>query len=227
MPVVPCTAQWGARCSCDVPSQHRPCYGAGEGAGCGFRGCHVGDPGHLLLTPGFAICLGLSPTSPCRKGRKKVAPDGVKLVDEVRAHFGGRISSEGGLGSQPSLRVSVPPWQALLCQTQLRSLSKSDTKLHELYRVKVRDDGEWPWSRGSPTAGGLWQLPTVPLLPREYIMSRTDVTRCWHCAGTGVGACCIPSFPLLSHSPASGQPGSPLSHSPWRGIPAQLWPPAP
>lgn len=63
----------------------------------------VGDLGHLLVTPGFAICLGLSPTSPCRKGRKKVAPDGVKLVDEVRAHLGGRISSRGwsGLSAQP------------------------------------------------------------------------------------------------------------------------------
>lgn len=29
----------------------------------------------------------------------------------------------------------------------------------------------------------------------------------WHCAGTGVGACCIPSFPLLS-SPAVQRPAS-------------------
>lgn len=42
-----------------------------------------------------------------------------------------------------------PPLQSLLRQTQLRSFSKSDTKLHELYRVKARDDSEWPLSRGS------------------------------------------------------------------------------
>lgn len=103
VPVVPCTAQWGAGCNCDVPSQHRPCCGAGEEAGCGFWECHTGDPGHQLLTPGFAICLGLSPTSTCRRGRKKVAPDGVKLVDEVRAHFGGQDQPWGwsGLSAQP------------------------------------------------------------------------------------------------------------------------------
>lgn len=60
-------------------------------------------PGTPAPHPGFAICLGLSPTSPCRKGRKKVTPDGVKLVDEVRAHLGGRISPGGcsELSAQP------------------------------------------------------------------------------------------------------------------------------
>lgn len=44
----------------------------------------------------------------------------------------------------------MSPLQSLLRQTQLRSLSKSDTKLHELYRVKARDDGECPWRRQGP-----------------------------------------------------------------------------
>uniref|UniRef100_A0A663DN84 Uncharacterized protein n=1 Tax=Aquila chrysaetos chrysaetos TaxID=223781 RepID=A0A663DN84_AQUCH len=46
-------------------------------------------------------------------------------------------------------RYVLPLCFSLLRQTQLRSLSKSDTKLHELYRVKARDDSEWPSSRGS------------------------------------------------------------------------------
>lgn len=58
-----------------------------------------------------------------------------------------------GLPAQPEVVCS--PRQALLRQTQLRSLSKSDTKLHELYRVKVRD-GECPRSWGSPR--GCWPL---------------------------------------------------------------------
>ncbi|NXL93127.1 LIME1 protein, partial [Alectura lathami] len=55
----------------------------------------------------------------CRRHgrRKKVPPDSVKLVDE-----------------------------SLLRQTQLRSLSKSDTRLHELYRVKPRDGNQRPAS---------------------------------------------------------------------------------
>uniref|UniRef100_A0A8B9BQH9 Uncharacterized protein n=1 Tax=Anser brachyrhynchus TaxID=132585 RepID=A0A8B9BQH9_9AVES len=44
------------------------------------------------------------------------------------------------------IRACPPPPQSLLRQTQLRSLSKSDTKLHELYRVKARDDSECPRS---------------------------------------------------------------------------------
>ncbi|KAL2297001.1 hypothetical protein Nmel_015053 [Mimus melanotis] len=87
-----------------------------------------------------AACKRLSPTSPCRKGRKKVAPDGVKLVDE-----------------------------ALLRQTQLRSLSKSDTKLHELYRLKVRGDVQRPASLDlpCPTAPGSESLHSSGLLHRE------------------------------------------------------------
>ncbi|XP_019403858.1 PREDICTED: lck-interacting transmembrane adapter 1 isoform X2 [Crocodylus porosus] len=53
-----------------------------------------------------------------RKGKKKkVLPDGVKLINE-----------------------------SLLRQTQLRSLSKSDTKLHELNRVKLQKDSHRPVS---------------------------------------------------------------------------------
>ncbi|XP_009471668.1 PREDICTED: lck-interacting transmembrane adapter 1 [Nipponia nippon] len=61
----------------------------------------------------------------CRRyGRKKkVPPDGVKLVDE-----------------------------SLLRQTQLRSLSKSDTKLHELYRVTTKNDTQRPASLDFPCA---------------------------------------------------------------------------
>lgn len=44
VPAVPCTAQWGAGCNCDVPSQHRTCCGAGEGAGGGIWGCHTRTP---------------------------------------------------------------------------------------------------------------------------------------------------------------------------------------
>ncbi|XP_019365597.1 PREDICTED: lck-interacting transmembrane adapter 1 isoform X1 [Gavialis gangeticus] len=62
--------------------------------------------------------LHLDPTSHCRKGKKKkVLPDGVKLINE-----------------------------SLLRQTQLRSLSKSDTKLHELNRVKLQKDSHRPVS---------------------------------------------------------------------------------
>ncbi|NXY85245.1 LIME1 protein, partial [Alcedo cyanopectus] len=46
--------------------------------------------------------------------------------------------------------------QSLLRQTQLRSLSKSDTKLHELYRVKSRDDAQRPASLDFP-------FPAAPL----------------------------------------------------------------
>lgn len=160
-------------------------------------GVPVEDLGHLLLTPGFAICLGLSPTSPCRKGRKKVAPDGVKLVDEVRAHLGGRISSGGWSGLSAQSEGVCCPRQALLCQTQLRSLSKSDTKLHELYRVKVRDDGEWPWSRGSPRD---WWLVATVRGPRaaqrvRHVTDRraTVLALCWH-----RGWCLL--HPLISSS---------------------------
>ncbi|XP_075757085.1 lck-interacting transmembrane adapter 1 isoform X2 [Pelodiscus sinensis] len=55
----------------------------------------------------------------CRRkaGKKKIPPDGVKLVDA-----------------------------SLLRQMQLRSLSKSDTKLHELIRVKRMDEHQRPAS---------------------------------------------------------------------------------
>ncbi|KAJ7418172.1 lck-interacting transmembrane adapter 1 [Pitangus sulphuratus] len=76
----------------------------------------VGTPllltGAALALLGGLVYLGALCAACRRKGRKKVAPDGVKLVDE-----------------------------SLLRQTQLRSLSKSDTKLHELYRLKARDSG--------------------------------------------------------------------------------------
>uniref|UniRef100_A0A8C0FR81 Uncharacterized protein n=1 Tax=Bubo bubo TaxID=30461 RepID=A0A8C0FR81_BUBBB len=83
---------------------------------------------------------------------------------------GGRIKPGGALGPPQllamSLRVRVPPpFQSLLRQTQLRSLSKSDTKLHELYRVKARDDSEW-LSSGRGEASGPWQVPAGPAPPR-------------------------------------------------------------
>ncbi|KAK2520717.1 Lime1 [Columba guinea] len=87
----------------------------------------------------------LSSTSPCSKGRrKKVPPDGVKLVDE-----------------------------SLLRQTQLRSLSKSDTKLHELYRVKGRNGAQRPASldflcpSAPPATGSLHSSGVSVLLHRE------------------------------------------------------------
>lgn len=57
----------------------------------------------------------------------------------------------GSGGGTPDATVVVTtghillPLQSLLRQTQLRSLSKSDTKLHELNRVKLQKDSE---SRG-------------------------------------------------------------------------------
>ncbi|KAM6404218.1 lck-interacting transmembrane adapter 1 [Rhynochetos jubatus] len=75
-------------------------------------------PGAALALLGVLVYLGALCAACRRKGRKKkVPPVGVKLVDE-----------------------------SLLRQTQLRSLSKSDTKLHELYRVKARDDTQRPAS---------------------------------------------------------------------------------
>ncbi|NXJ08922.1 LIME1 protein, partial [Odontophorus gujanensis] len=76
--------------------------------------------------------------------RKKIPPDGVKLVDE-----------------------------SLLRQTQLRSLSKSDTRLHELYRLKARDSNQRPASLDFPPSSLLpdslhssvllhRQLPQIP-----------------------------------------------------------------
>uniref|UniRef100_A0A493TLZ6 Uncharacterized protein n=1 Tax=Anas platyrhynchos platyrhynchos TaxID=8840 RepID=A0A493TLZ6_ANAPP len=53
-----------------------------------------------------------------------------------------------------SLIPACPPPQSLLRQTQLRSLSKSDTKLHELYRVKARDDSESTGQPGFPPTLG-------------------------------------------------------------------------
>ncbi|XP_068006384.1 lck-interacting transmembrane adapter 1 [Melanerpes formicivorus] len=90
----------------------------------------VADGKGTLLVPasgalallGVLVYLGALCAACRRKGRKKkVPPDGVKLVDE-----------------------------ALLGQTQLRSLSKSDTKLHELYRVKARDAPQRPASLDLP-----------------------------------------------------------------------------
>ncbi|XP_075373519.1 lck-interacting transmembrane adapter 1 [Mycteria americana] len=80
--------------------------------------------GAALALLGVLVYLGALCAACRRKGRKKkVPPDGVKLVDE-----------------------------SLLRQTQLRSLSKSDTKLHELYRVKARDDTQRPASLDFPHA---------------------------------------------------------------------------
>ncbi|XP_027502108.1 lck-interacting transmembrane adapter 1 [Corapipo altera] len=104
----------------------------------------VGTPllptGATLALLGGLVYLGALCTVCRRKGRKKVAPDGVKLVDE-----------------------------ALLRQTQLRSLSKSDTKLHELYRLKARDSAQRPASLDlpCPAAPGAESLPSSGLLHRE------------------------------------------------------------
>lgn len=77
-----------------------------------------------LALLGLLVYVGALCAACRRQGRrKKVPPDGVKLVDE-----------------------------SLLRQTQLRSLSKSDTKLHELYRVKARDDNQRPASLDFPPA---------------------------------------------------------------------------
>ncbi|KAM6248694.1 LOW QUALITY PROTEIN: lck-interacting transmembrane adapter 1 [Porphyrio hochstetteri] len=78
--------------------------------------------GTALALLGILVYLGTLCAACRRKGRKKkVPPDGVKLVDE-----------------------------SLLRQTQLRSFSKSDTKLHELYRVKTRGDTLRPASLDFP-----------------------------------------------------------------------------
>ncbi|KAM6112884.1 lck-interacting transmembrane adapter 1 [Pterocles gutturalis] len=99
--------------------------------------------GAALALLGVLVYLGALCAACRRKGRKKkVPPDGVKLVDE-----------------------------SLLRQTQLRSLSKSDTKLHELYRVKARDDAPRPASLDFPHAMSPLDSPHGPgvtvLLHRE------------------------------------------------------------
>ncbi|XP_062361353.1 lck-interacting transmembrane adapter 1 [Cinclus cinclus] len=106
----------------------------------GTTGTQLLPAGTALALLGGLVYLGTLCAACKRKGRKKVAPDGVKLMDE-----------------------------ALLCQTQLRSLSKSDTKLHELYRVKVRDDVQRPASLDlhCPTAPGGESLHSSGLLHRE------------------------------------------------------------
>ncbi|RMB95778.1 hypothetical protein DUI87_27891 [Hirundo rustica rustica] len=109
-------------------------------SGEGSAGARLLPAGTALALLGGLVYLGTLCAACKRKGRKKVAPDGVKLVDE-----------------------------ALLCQTQLRSLSKSDTKLHELYRVKVRDDVQRPASLDlrCPAAPGGESLHSSGLLHRE------------------------------------------------------------
>lgn len=80
----------------------------------------------------------------------------------------GAGSELGGLqASQPESDPCLSPPQSLLRQTQLRSLSKSDTKLHELYRVKARDDSECPRSSGFWGVGG--DTPRCLLHPRAPI----------------------------------------------------------
>ncbi|XP_067164026.1 lck-interacting transmembrane adapter 1 [Apteryx mantelli] len=85
-----------------------------------------------LALLGALVYLGALCAACRRKGRKKKVPtDAVKLVDK-----------------------------ALLRQTQLRSLSKSDTTLHELCRLQPKDEGQRPASLdllhalGAPDAGG-------------------------------------------------------------------------
>ncbi|KAM9260676.1 lck-interacting transmembrane adapter 1 [Cariama cristata] len=91
-------------------------------AAAGGEGTPLLPAGAALALLGVLVYLGALCAACRRKGRKKkVPPDGVKLVDE-----------------------------SLLRQTQLRSLSKSDTKLHELYRVKARDDAQRPASLDFP-----------------------------------------------------------------------------
>lgn len=110
----------------------------------GPEGTPLLPAGAALALLGVLVYLGALCAACRRKGRKKkVPPDGVKLVDE-----------------------------SLLRQTQLRSLSKSDTKLHELYRVKARDDAQRPASLDftcptAPTAGADPQHGASILLHRE------------------------------------------------------------
>ncbi|XP_064888313.1 lck-interacting transmembrane adapter 1 isoform X1 [Columba livia] len=101
--------------------------------------------GAALALLGLLVYLGALCAACRRKGRrKKVPPDGVKLVDE-----------------------------SLLRQTQLRSLSKSDTKLHELYRVKGRNGAQRPASldflcpTAPPATGSLHSSGVSVLLHRE------------------------------------------------------------
>ncbi|XP_057272590.1 lck-interacting transmembrane adapter 1 [Pezoporus wallicus] len=84
----------------------------------GPEGTPLLPAGAALALLGGLVYLGALCAACRRKSRKKqLPPDGVKLVDE-----------------------------SLLRQTQLRSLSKSDTKLHELYRVKAGGHAQRPAS---------------------------------------------------------------------------------
>lgn len=103
------------------------------------------------------------------------------------------------------LRMLVSLSQSLLRQTQLRSLSKSDTKLHELYRVKDRNGGEWPLSWegwGEPVGtGDPWRAPAVPTSPGERIPVCTPVPRCPH-------GLVLAASPMSPHLPAAQRPAS-------------------
>ncbi|XP_065706267.1 lck-interacting transmembrane adapter 1 [Patagioenas fasciata] len=120
--------------------------------------------GAALALLGLLVYLGALCAACRRKGRKKkVPPDGVKLVDE-----------------------------SLLRQTQLRSLSKSDTKLHELYRVKGRNGAQRPASldfpcpmappaTGSPHSSGVSillhrELPEIPIPESPVTSPASDQT---------------------------------------------------
>ncbi|NXX95867.1 LIME1 protein, partial [Centropus bengalensis] len=98
----------------------------------------------VLALLSILVYLGALCAACRRKGRKKKVPlDGVKLVDE-----------------------------SLLRRAQLRSLSKSDTKLHELYRVKPSGDAQRPASLDIPGAGSPAllqhrQLPRPPEPPEQ------------------------------------------------------------
>ncbi|KAM4649756.1 lck-interacting transmembrane adapter 1 [Amazona ochrocephala] len=111
----------------------------------GLGGTPLLPAGAALALLGVLVYLGALCAACRRKGRKKqLPPDGVKLVDE-----------------------------SLLRQTQLRSLSKSDTKLHELYRLKANDGAPRPASldlacpapADPPHGAGLLlhrELPQIP-----------------------------------------------------------------
>lgn len=94
MPVVPGTAQ-GVQDAIETPP---PSCRAGKGAGWWVWGCCCSGERHMAMpivarsgSWGVHSPAWLSSTSPCSKGRrKKVPPDGVKLVDEVSACWGGQ-----------------------------------------------------------------------------------------------------------------------------------------
>lgn len=82
----------------------------------------------------------------------------------------------GGSSGCPALTVCLSPLQSRLRQTQLRSLSKSDTRLHELYSLKAKNSSECVQSPASHPTHPVLQCsdPVSHLLPADQRPASLD-----------------------------------------------------